>query len=183
MSRHFVFILGSSRPGGNTELLTRRAAAALPEDVTRTWLDLRELSLPDFEDIRHDDTREYVVPTGNEKTLLDATLAATDLVIASPLYWYSVSAPVKKYLDYWSAWLRVPGADFKATLAGRNMWAVSSISEEDPTFAKPLEETLRISAEYMGMTWKGALLGYANRPGEIEKDAKALAAAETFFAG
>ncbi|GLZ80681.1 flavodoxin [Actinorhabdospora filicis] len=183
MSRHFVFILGSSRPGGNTEFLTRRAAAALPGDVAQTWLDLRELSLPDFEDIRHDGTREYTVPTGNEKTLLDATLAATDLVIASPLYWYSVSAPVKKYLDYWSAWLRVPGADFRQNMAGRNIWAVSAISEEDPVFAKPLEETLRISGEYMGMTWKGALLGYANRPGDMEQDAKALAAAETFFAG
>ena len=38
--------------------------------------------------------------------LLDATLAATDLVFVAPVYWYSLPAAAKLYLDYWSAWLR-----------------------------------------------------------------------------
>lgn len=33
----------------------------------------------------------------------------------------------------------------------------------------------------MDMTWKGALLGHANRPGDIANDAKALAAAQSYF--
>ncbi len=35
---------------------------------------------------------------GNTALLLDATLAATDIVIASLLYWYSVSGQTKRYL-------------------------------------------------------------------------------------
>ena len=41
---------------------------------------------------------------------------------------------------------------------------------------------LRRTADYMAMRWRGALLGHANRPGEIENDAAAVAAAARFFA-
>lgn len=67
--------------------------------------DPTEHPVPDFEDLRHDS--DHVRPTeGNLALLLDATLAATDIVIASPLYWYSVSAHTKRYLDHWSGRLR-----------------------------------------------------------------------------
>ncbi|BFO14379.1 hypothetical protein SHKM778_07670 [Streptomyces sp. KM77-8] len=103
----FLFVLGSARPEGNTELLARRAAEQLPPDVGRQWIDLTADPLPDFEDLRHDS--DHVRPTeGPVARLLDATLAATDVVIASPLYWYSVSAQTKRYLDHWSGWLRTP---------------------------------------------------------------------------
>ncbi|MFL6055811.1 MAG: flavodoxin family protein [Actinoallomurus sp.] len=90
------------RSGGNTEELARQAAAQLPSGVAQQWLRLRDLPLPDFQDLRHVPGAVYPEPTGNERILLDATLDATDLVIASPLYWYSVSAATKLYLDYWS---------------------------------------------------------------------------------
>ncbi|GAB3961778.1 NAD(P)H-dependent oxidoreductase [Actinoallomurus acanthiterrae] len=180
--RKFLFVLGSARSGGNTEELARQAAAHLPSDVAQQWLRLRELPLPDFQDVRHVPGTVYAEPTGNERVLLDATLEATDLVIASPLYWYSVSAATKLYLDYWSGWLRVPEADFKARMHGKTMWAISAISEEDPAMADPLLGTLKITADYMGMRWGGELLGYANRPGDILADEKALGEAKRFFA-
>lgn len=122
MTRQFLFLLGSSRSDSNTEMLARKAAEQLPAEVGQRWLSLAEHPLPDFTDLRHDS--DHARPTeGSTGLLFDATLAATDIVIASPLYWYSVSAHTKRYLDYWSGWLRTPGVDFKATLAGRNLWA------------------------------------------------------------
>ena len=180
--RNFLFLLGSARSGGNTEDLARQAAAQLPAGFTQQWLHLRELPLPSFEDRRHVPGGVYCEPAGNERILLDATLDATDLVIASPLYWYSVSASTKLYLDYWAGWLRVPEAGFKARMRGKTMWAISAISEEDPAKAGPLLDTLKISADYMGMHWGGELLGYANRPGDILADENALTEAKRFFA-
>ena len=85
MTRRFLFVLGSARPDGNTELLARRAAEQLPQNVEQQWIDLAAHPLPDFEDLRHDS--DHTRPTeGDVATLLDATLAATDIVIASPLY-------------------------------------------------------------------------------------------------
>lgn len=181
MTRRFLFVLGSSRPDGNTELLARRAAEQLPEGVEQQWIDLAAHPLPDFEDLRHDS--DHVRPTqGNVALLLDATLAATDIVIASPLYWYSVSAHVKRYLDYWSGWLRTPGIDFKATMAGRTLWGITALAHEEQEVADPLVGTLSNSAAYMRMRFGGVLLGNGSKPGDVLNDAEALARAKTFFA-
>ncbi|MEU0738406.1 NAD(P)H-dependent oxidoreductase [Streptomyces sp. NPDC006134] len=181
MSRRFLFVLGSSRPDGNTKSLARRAAEQLPESVEQQWIDLAEHPLPDFEDLRHDS--DHVRPReGNAALLLDATLAATDIVIASPLYWYSVSALTKRYLDYWSGWLRTPGLDFKATLAGRTLWGVTALAHEEQEVADPLIGTLNNSAAYMGMRFGGVLLGNGSKPGDVLRDTEALARAKTFFA-
>ncbi|PPK62752.1 NAD(P)H-dependent oxidoreductase [Actinokineospora auranticolor] len=177
MSR-FLFVLGSSRRDGNTEQLARHAARALPADVERQWLWLGDHPLPTFADTRHDNP--LPPPTGNEKLLLDATLAATDIVIASPLYWYTVSNSTKAYLDYWSNWLRVREADFKARMAPKTLWGVTALAE-DTSQAEALEGMLRRSAEYLRMRWAGVLLGNGSKPGDIRNDTEALTRAETFF--
>ncbi|MFJ5261547.1 flavodoxin family protein [Streptomyces sp. NPDC088387] len=181
MNRRFLFVLGSSRSEGNTELLARAAAEQLPDDVEQEWLDLAELDVPEFEDLRHDS--DHIRPTqGDVARLLDATLAATDIVIASPLYWYSVSATTKRYLDYWSGWLRTPGADFKETLADRTLWGVTALAHEEFEVADPLIGTLHNAAAYMRMRFGGVLLGNGSKPGDVLHDSEALARAKTFFA-
>ncbi|WP_406494638.1 NAD(P)H-dependent oxidoreductase [Streptomyces sp. NBC_01604] len=181
MTRRFLFVLGSSRTESNSEMLARKAADQLPADVEQEWISLAEHPLPDFVDLRHDS--DHVRPTEGELALLlDATLAATDIVIVSPLYWYSVSAPVKRYLDYWSGWLRTPGVDFKATLAGRTLWGVTVLAHEEEEVADPLVGTLNHSAAYMGMHFGGVLLGNGSKPGDVLKDTGALTRAKTFFA-
>ncbi|MFJ7331798.1 flavodoxin family protein [Streptomyces sp. NPDC101116] len=181
MTRRFLFVLGSARAEGNSELLARRAAEQLPPDVEQEWLDLTAVPVPDFEDLRHDS--DHVRPTeGNVARLLDATLAATDIVIVSPLYWYSVSAQTKRYLDYWSGWLRTPGLDFKATLAGRTLWGVTALAHPQEVVAGPLVGTLHNSTAYMGMRFGGVLLGNGSKPGDVLTDDAALTRAKTFFA-
>lgn len=181
MTRKFLFVLGSSRADGNSEILARRAAEQLPTDVEQRWLNLADHPLPDFEDLRHDS--DYARPSGDSAAvLLDATLEATDIVIVSPLYWYSVSATTKRYLDYWSGWLRIPGVDFKATLAERTLWGVTALADHEPVVADPLVGTLRNSAAYLGMRFGGVLLGNGSKPGDVLKDEGALTEAKSFFA-
>ncbi|MER5856036.1 NAD(P)H-dependent oxidoreductase [Streptomyces sp900105245] len=182
MSRRFLFVLGSARAEGNTQLLARRAAEQLPADVEQRWIHLAEHPLPDFVDLRHDS--EYVRPPSDTATgrLLDATLAATDIVIASPLYWYSVSSLTKTYLDHWSGWLRTPGADFRAAMAGRTLWGVAALADEEPSVADPYVGTLNNSAAYLKMRFGGVLLGNGSKPGDVLTDTGALTRAKTFFA-
>ena len=178
--RNVLFLLGSARTAGNAEFLARRIAVTLPATDRQTTLHLDDYPLPAFRDIRHD-AGVYPQPDGHERVLADATLAATDIVIAAPLYWYSVPASVKLYLDYWSAWLRVPGMDFKQRMAGKRLWAVCVVSDEDFSAADPFVRTLELTADYMGMQWRGALMGAGNRPGDVANDARALAAADRFM--
>ena len=179
-TRRFAFLLASARRDGNTERLTRHAAEALPPGDAQRWLHLADLPLPPFADIRHS-VGVYPEPTGNERILFDATLEATDLVFAVPLYWYSVPASAKTYLDYWSGWLRVPDADFRRRMAAKTLWVVCVLSDEDPRRADPLIGTLEITADYMAMGFGGVLLGYGNRPGDVLTDTAALERASTFF--
>ncbi|MFI8291949.1 flavodoxin family protein [Streptomyces sp. ms191] len=177
--RSFLFVLGSSRPDGNTEILARAAAAQLPADVPQRWVDLNELVLPDFQDGRHESAGW---PAGeNEELLRQATLGATDVVIASPLYWYSLSAQTKRYLDYWSGWLNVPGSDFKERMAGRTLWGVTAMAHEEHVVADGLVTNLHHSAAYLRMRFGGVLTGTASRPGRIRADEQAMIRAKTFF--
>lgn len=148
--RKFLFLLGSSRPNGNTEILARQAAAALPATVSQQWLRLRDVPLTAFEDVRHAADGHFPEPTGNERLLFDSTLEATDLVVASPLYWYTVSASMKLYLDHWSGWLRIPGVDFRTRMQAKTMWVVTAFAG-DRVKADPSLETLRLCAGFFGM--------------------------------
>ncbi|GGN86333.1 hypothetical protein GCM10011579_078060 [Streptomyces albiflavescens] len=133
-------------------------------------------------DLRRDSDHVRSPAGSNPALLLEATLAATDIVIASPLYWYSVSSLTKRYLDYWSGWLRTPGVDFKATLAGRTLWGVSALADSEPEVAEPLIGTLNNSAAYLKMRFGGVLLGNGSARGDVLNDTQALARAKTFFA-
>ncbi|MEV8042962.1 NAD(P)H-dependent oxidoreductase [Streptomyces griseoluteus] len=183
MSRRFLFVLGSARTQGNTEFLARTAAEQLPEGVEQEWIRLAGLPLPEAEDLRHDSDHVRPAPDTPAGMLLDATLAATDVVIASPLYWYSLSSLTKRYLDHWSGWLRIPGAGFKDAMAGRTLWGVTALADRDPSVADPLIGSLNNSAAYLGMRFGGVLLGNGSGPGDVRDDAGALARAKTFFAG
>ncbi len=180
MKRNFLFVVSSTRRDGNSESLAQHAARFLEPECEQRWLRLIDHPLPAFFDMRH--SSGYPPPEGQAKLLCDATLAATDLVLVTPVYWYSVSWPAKLYLDHWSAWMRAPELRFRERMAGRNLWAVTSDSDTaDEGSAKPVVDVLQRTAEYMSMRWAGALIGHANRPGEIRGHGGALSAAETFF--
>jgi NAD(P)H-dependent FMN reductase len=179
----FLFLVASARRGGNSEFLARHAAAKLPPATAQVWVRLDEHPLPPFVDRRHESDAAWTPAIdGEARFLLEATLAATDLVFVAPVYWYSLPASAKLYLDHWTAWLRAPGWNFKARMAGKSLWAVTALSDSDAKLAEPLKETLRLTADYMQMRWGGILTGEGNRPADVKNDTRALAAAENFFA-
>ena len=178
---HFLFLNASTRePGqtGNTETLARHAAQALPVDTEQTWLRLADLELPPFVDRRHT-TGTYPMPDGDLKTLLDATLAASDLVFVSPVYWFSIPAELKTYLDHWSAWMRVPGLDFKARMAGKRLWVVSTSGGREK--AQPMFDSYRLCAEFLGLDFQPPLWGKGGAPDAVLGDTVALVAAQDHF--
>jgi multimeric flavodoxin WrbA len=181
MTRSFLFLLASARAEGNSELLARAAAEQLPGGTEQQWLDLTRLRLPDYCDARH--ATGSWPEQSHEEELRQATLAATDIVIVSPLYWYSVSSYAKRYLDYWSKWLATPDPEFKAKMGGRTLWGVTAMAHREEVVAEPLILTLHHTAAYMGMRFGGVLLGNGSRPGQVLGDEQAAVRAKTFFAG
>ena len=178
---HFLFLNASTRePGhtGNSETLARRAAESLPVTTEQTWCKLANLELPPFIDLRHT-AGTYPMPTGEGKPLLDATLVATDLVFVSPVYWFSAPSPLKLYLDHWSAWLRIPGLEFKERMAGKSLWVISTSGNREK--AQPMFDSFQLCAEFLGMQWHEPLWGKGGPPDAILSDDAAMSAAVNYF--
>lgn len=178
---HFLFLVASTRePGhmGNTEWLARHAAATLPADAKQTWVHLAEKDIPAFVDQRHT-VGSYGMPEGDLRSLLDETMACTDLVFVAPVYWFSFPATLKTYLDHWSAWLRVPGLDFKARMADKRLWLVSTGG--DRYKAQPLIDSTRLCADFLSMTLAGVVWGKGGAPDAVKADEAAVQSAATLF--
>jgi Major Facilitator Superfamily len=125
---------------------------------------LADLPLPVFEDVRHTGDGRYEGPMGHAGTLLDATSGATDLVIASPLYWYAVST-VHQTLSGPLVRVATGGrAGFQGT-DGRPhpVWGDTTLTDHDPSGAGPLIGTLDKVARYMkmGLVQEAAVQGVA----------------------
>lgn len=176
----FTFLVGSARANGNAEQLAHHASQSLNGSAEQLWLNLNELPLPPFQDVRHLEGGNYLPPTGNAKTLFDATVDCDHLVFVSPVYWYSLPTSLKHYLDYWSEWMRVEGLDFKQRMKGKTLWAISSSAGSEAE-AEPMLQSLRLSANYMQMNWGGHVLGTGDAPGEVLQDTAAMEAARHLF--
>lgn len=178
----FLFLNASTRETGvlgNTEQLARAAAQALPTSVAQTWLRLPEHALPPFVDHRHG-RGSYPMPLeGEGLTLLNSTLAASDLVFVSPVYWYSIPAPLKLYLDHWSAWMRVAELDFKGRMAEKRLWVITTSGSREKS--QPMIDSYRLCAEFLGMRFMGALWGKGGPPGTVAADTAALVEARRFL--
>ncbi|MBB6099058.1 NAD(P)H-dependent FMN reductase [Deinobacterium chartae] len=178
----YLFLLGSTRAGSNSEALARAAARSLPTNALQRWIRVIDHpTLEPFEDRRHADPyRAYPMPEGVALNLLEATLEATDIVIATPLYWYGLPGHLKLYLDHWSAWMRVPGLNFRERMQGKALHLIVAHGEE-PEKAAPLVAAMKYAAQFMGMRWGGELLAQGNRPGEALEGFAAGEAASRFF--
>jgi putative NADPH-quinone reductase len=180
MGQKHLFIVASTREEGhlgNTEWLARRAATAAPADQQQ-WLHLARLNLPSFIDLRHT-AGQYPMPTGDLKTLLDATLACDTLVLVAPVYWYSFPANLKIYLDHWSAFMRIPGVDFKGEMAKKALQLITTSG--DRAKAQPMIDSTELCAKFLSMRWGGVLWGKGGPPKAVESDAAAIEAAKTFL--
>lgn len=176
---HYLFLVSSARREGNAEQLAPLAAQSLPAQAQQTWLYLRDYALPPFEDLRHSG-QSYAMPTGAARELLQATLEASDIVFVTPVYWYTVSTDLKRYLDEWSAWLRLPEVEFKVQMARKRFWVLAS-STGSPEEAAPMFATLRLSAEFFGASVAGTLLGNGSQPGQALQNPATQEAARRFF--
>ena len=174
-----TFLIASARENGNSEQLARIAAESLPEKFEQKWISLKDLPLPPFEDLRHGDAA-YQTPTGNALEMHNITWQSDGIVFVTPLYWYSVPAPLKLYLDHWSHWMRIAALDFKNKMRGKDAWAISC-SAGPTNEAEPMFTALRLSANYMNMNWRGHVLGNGTAAGDVMNDTQAIENARKLF--
>jgi multimeric flavodoxin WrbA len=140
-----IALFSSSRRHGNTGRLIDAVASALEIEV----LDLADhrISPFDYDHRNRDDDFE---------TLMGRVLAQDQIIFASPIYWYSVSAPMKVFFDRISDFLELPDLLPEGRrLRGKTAYVVctSASAEAAAEFMSAFDEMFR----YLGMRFGGAL--------------------------
>jgi len=134
-------IFGSSRSNGNTsklvdELLYKTGAECY---------DLNDYAIGYYDYEYHNADDDFI-------PLMQNMVPQTEVyVLVTPVYWYSMAAVMKTWLDRWSDLIRVH-KELGYQMRGKKMCAISSSQGEPyPSVGIPFE----LSAQYMKMEWLG----------------------------
>ena len=174
MSQRRVLILkGSPRKKGNSAILADQVAAGVAE----VGAAVESFDLHDME-IRPCDGCDFCQGSGecvinDDMQLLYPKLREADaIVIASPIYWFMVSAQVKACIDRWYA---LEGAG-EGALAGKEFGVVLVYGDNDPYSSGAVNaiRMLQDIARYEKATIAGLVYGSASDPGEIASQAELM---------
>lgn len=159
-----VILLASSRPTGNTFSLARMV---LPESAA-PLVDLASLNIGYY---------SYSNANADDDFLpMIAQLVASPVwVIATPLYWYTMSAQAKTFLDRLSDLLSFRKS-LGQQLRGKGLAVVCSGS--DPAPPTPFNQPFELTCDYLGMRFLGC--HYAKFDGDLPADPDADLLAEKF---
>jgi multimeric flavodoxin WrbA len=165
-ARRILILKGSPRKQGNSAVLADRVAAGAGEaGAVVESFDLHDL------DIRPCDSCDFCQGSGecvinDDMQLLYPKLAEADaIVIASPIYWFTISAQTKLCIDRWYA---LEGGAGHA-LAGKEIGIVLAYGDTDP-FTSGAINAIRMFQDifrYERAEIAGVVYGSASQPGEI----------------
>jgi multimeric flavodoxin WrbA len=159
-----IALFASSRRHGNTGQLMDRIAKELAIEVVD--LATARMSAYDYEHRNRDDDFE---------PLLRRVLDFDQIIFASPVYWYSVSPPMKVFLDRISDFLDLPDLlNEGRRLRGKQAYIVCTSIYED--VSKAFLGAFTDTFDYLGMRF-GGIVHVDCRDGYIpaRHDADALA--------
>jgi multimeric flavodoxin WrbA len=136
-----IVILGSSRSFGNTRKAVERIIEA-NQDIP--VIDLRSLNITPY-DYTHRNKNDDCLP------LMEQVLSHSLLILATPIYWYTMSAHMKLFIDRLSDFLTIR-KDIGRKLRGTNLFVIASFETSLP---KNFEDPFSHTCEYLGINYQG----------------------------
>ncbi|MGD6874181.1 flavodoxin family protein [Sutcliffiella horikoshii] len=167
-------IYGGTRPHGNTETLTKHATQGV--EVEEIYLNNHNI-LPII-DMRHD-VEGFQNRNDDYNAIIERVLQHDTLIFATPIYWYSMSGTMKNFIDRWSHSMRDNNfPDFKADMSNKKAYVIAVGGDNPSIKGLPMIEQFKYIFEFMGLKFKGYVIGKGNQPGDIHADKVALFQAE-----
>ena len=174
MNRKILILNGSPRKNGNTAVLAYdrhlqvSAAGAEVEDIYLHGLDIRPCDACDY---CQEDGHGCVI-SDDMQEIYPKLLSADAILIATPVYWYSMTAQMKLCMDRWYA--LESGNDFE--LAGKTLSLLLVYGDEDLYSSGGITViyTLEGICRYVGFVFDGLAHGSAMNIGDAEKDPELL---------
>ncbi len=167
--KKILLTLGSPRKEGNSATLAKQlvagaeAAGSVIEKFYLHGMNIRPCTGCDT--CQGEPDRNCVID--DDMQILYPKLRRTDAIaIASPVYWFTVSAQTKIFMDRWYA---LGGADGYA-LAGKRIGIILTYGDSDPFTSGAVNalRTFQDAFNYVGADIVGMVYGSASEAGEIK---------------
>ena len=147
--KEIAIIFGSSRPKGNTFAAVQQIMNQISGSV---FFDLTNYQISDF-DYDHKNRNDDFM------RLIEQLLAYKTLIFATPIYWYTMSASMKRFVDRLSDLLSIE-KDIGRLLRNKNLAVISSYSIH-PDGKEGFEPIFINTANYLGMNYLGCYFHYS----------------------
>jgi multimeric flavodoxin WrbA len=166
-----VVVMGSPRKSGNCAALAERTAAGLADSgVSVETFNLHEMNIKPCTacDSCTESADTLCVIEDDMQTLYPKLLGADALVIATPVYWFTMSAQTKLFMDRCYALGSPPGAGLK----GKAVGLLLAYGDVDPFRSGAVNalRTFQDAFAYIGAEIKGMAYGSCMEPGDARKN-------------
>jgi multimeric flavodoxin WrbA len=170
--KNVMIVVGSPRKRGNSAILAKQVASGAKDAGAEVELFfLHGMTIKPCsacEGCRKKRGSGCVI-RDDMRTLYPKMRAADAIIIASPIYWFTVSAQTKLFMDRWYAF----GGDenYKA-LAGKKFGVVLAYADADPFISGAVNalRTFQDAFKYLGAEVVGTVYGSAWKAGEISRN-------------
>lgn len=171
-----LIVCGSARRGGNSAMLARAIAEGLEvaghsvevlfaDEVLSGFLrDCRSCRRPDG---------ECSIDDGFRDVFIDKLLPARGLILATPIYWYGMSAQAKAFFDRMFCYVSASyprSVEVVERLKGKRV-GLALVSEETfPTAGAGIVHQVQEYCRYTRCEFVDVVHGYGNARGEVARD-------------
>lgn len=168
MSKRVLVFKGSPREHGNSSTLADRAvdgAKAAGAEVEVFSLRTMNIKPCDACDTCHE--TGVCVLKDDMQILYPKLIQADAIVIASPIYWFTMNAQTKLFVDRWYG-LETPQGN---PLKGKQFGILLTYGDTDPYSSGAINaiRTFQDMLRYIGASIRGIVYGTANDIGDIQK--------------
>ncbi len=177
-TKRIVIVKGSPRKSGNSATLAEQVEKGAREagaQVESFYLHGMDISPCDACDVCHGEAFPGCVIEDDMQILYPKLLSADAIVIASPVYWFTVSAQTKLFMDRCYALVDAEGYSLREKRIG----IVMSYGDADPFNSGAVNafRTFQDAFGYVGAEIIGMVYGSADEAGEIRGNAAVMAKA------
>jgi multimeric flavodoxin WrbA len=176
--KRILVFMGSPRREGNSSILAKKVAEgaeAAGAEVESFFLHEMNVRPCDACDVCRDKTETDCILSDDLLEVFPKLRQADGIVIASPVYWFTVSAQTKLFMDRWYAL----GGPEGYALKGKRFGIVLTYADEDPFTSGAVNalRTFQDALNFIGAKIVGMVYGSAWEAGKIRENREVMAKA------
>lgn len=171
-------IMGSPRIGGNSDILLSQSLAGAKEagaDVEKIILERKHIA--GCKDCKKCNKMGVCAIKDDMNEIQNKILDAYAIIHSVPVYFWSMSAQMKAYLDRWCVffdaewkWQKI----YYPKMRGKRIALITVCGDPNVSTAEPIVHSFKSTTDMTRMNWLGAVMASAAEKGEIVNNEKSL---------